>query len=188
MPDKAKRTTIDELAGWFSINKQKKSTDNEVEELPAQQKPAFNKPEVVFKYENSPDKAAYIDRLANEGILEYMDVTAEVMSMQNDISQKATNYLRILNEGITSSDYKISKDCKVCEFNTPGNDKNGFKECWGNIAYTNPNIFDLYYGGSIKYDKTSNYLDWLISKGKNNLFDIEPEFLLNNKGECMSSN
>jgi hypothetical protein len=183
MPDKAKRTTIDELAGWFSINKQKKSTDNEVEELAAQQKPAFNKPEVVFKYENSPDKAAYINRLANEGILEYMDVTAEVLSMQNDICQRATNYLRILNEGITASDYKISKDCKVCEFNTPGEDKNGFKECWGNIAYTNPNIFDLYQGGKIKYDKTISYLDWLISKGKNNLFDIEPEFLLNSKGE-----
>jgi hypothetical protein len=183
MPDKAKRTSIDELAGWFSIDKQDKKNDNEIEELPAQQKPAFNKPEVVFKYEAVPNKEEYIVKLSKEGILAYQDVTEAVEEMQNDINQRASAFLRILNEGINNEDYQISKGCKACEFNTPDKEKNGYKECWGNLAYTKPNIFDLYYGGSIGHYKKGYYFDELITEGKTNLFDIDPERLKNSKGE-----
>ena len=70
-PDKSKRTTIDGLAGWFSIKNEKgNNTLVDVEELPAQLKPKFNKPEVVFYYEDDVNKAAYIEQLINEGILE----------------------------------------------------------------------------------------------------------------------
>lgn len=186
MPDKAKHTAIENLAGWFSIKKQDKNTDNEIEELPAQQKPAFNKPEVVFKYESSPNKEEYITRLANEGILEYQDVSEVVEGMQNDINQRASGFLRILNKGITNEDYRINKGCKSCEFNTPDKDKNGYKECWGNLAYTEPNIFDLYYGGSIGHHTKGYYFDELIAEGKTNLFDVEPERLKNSKGELGS--
>ncbi len=186
MPDKAKRTTIDELAGWFSVKKQEIKNDNENEELPAQQIPAFNKPEVIFKYESQPNEGEYIDRLANEGILEYQDVTQAVEEMQNDINQKASNFIRILNKGISSDDYRISKACKACEFNTSDKAQNGFKECWGDLAYTEPNIFDLYYGGSIGHYTKGFYFDELIAEGKTNLFDIEPERLKNSKGELGS--
>jgi hypothetical protein len=186
MPDKAKRTTIEELAGWFNIKKQDKKNYNEIEELPAQQKPAFNKPEVVFKYENTPNKAEFIARLAKEGILEYQDVTEAVEEMQNDINQRARVFLRILNEGINNQDYQISKGCKACEFNTPDQAKNGYKECWGALAYSEPNIFDLYYGGSIGHYTKGYYFDELIAEGKTNLFDIDPERLLNSKGELGS--
>lgn len=183
MPDKAKRTTIEDLAGWFSIKKKDKNNDNEIEELPAQQKPTFNKPEVVFKYESSPYKEEYITRLANEGILEYQDVTEVVEGIQNDINQRARSFLRVLNEGITNEDYSINKGCKACEFNTPDKDKNGYKECWNNLAYTEPNIFDLYFGGSIGHYTKGYYFDELIAEGKTNLFDIDTERLKNAKGE-----
>lgn len=183
MPDKAKRTTIEDLAGWFSVKKKDKKTDNEIDELPAQQKPAFNKPEVVFKYESLTNSQEYIARLANEGILEYQDVTEVVEGMQNDINQRAIGFLRILNEGITNEDFRINKGCKACEFNTPDNAKNGYKECWGNLAYTDPNIFDLYYGGLLRTENKEIYFDELIAEGKTNLFDIELERLNNAKGE-----
>jgi hypothetical protein len=183
MPDKAKRTAIEDLAGWFSIKKKDKNNDNEIEELPAQQKPAFNKPEVVFKYESLPNSQEYITRLANEGILEYQDVTEVVEGMQNDINQRARGFLRILNEGITKEDYCINKGCKACEFNTPDKAKNGYKECWGNLAYNEPNIFDLYYGGLLKTENKEIYFDELIADGKTNLFDIALERLYNAKGE-----
>ena len=186
MPDKAKRTTIEELAGWFSIKKKEQTNDNEIEELPAQQKPAFNKPEVVFKYETLANKEEYIARLNNEGILEYQDVTEEVEDMQADINKKACNFLRILNEGITNNDYSINKECKDCEFNTPDEVKNGYKECWGDLAYTEPNIFDLYYGGMLKTENKDIYLDELIAQRKTNLFHIELERLKNAKGELGS--
>jgi len=183
MPDKARRTAIDDLAGWFSIKKQDKKNDNELEELPAQQKPAFNKPEVIFKFESLPEKADYISLLTSEGILEYMDVTAEVEQMQDDINQRADRFLRILNNGLTAEDYRISKGCKACEFNTPDKPKNGYKECWGDLAYTDPNIFDLYFGGSIPNRTKGFYLDDLISEGQTHLFDIDPKYLKNKKGE-----
>ncbi len=186
MPDKAKRTTIEDLAGWFSIKKKDKNNDNEIEELPAQLKPAFDKPEVVFKYNSLPNCQEYITRLTNEGILEYQDVTELVEGMQNDINQRARGFLRILNEGITNEDYCINKGCKACEFNTPNKHKNGYNECWGNLAYTEPNIFDLYYGGSIGHFTKGYYFDELIADGKTNLFDVEPERLKNSKGELGS--
>ena len=69
MPDKAEPTIIDDLAGWFSIIKQDKINENEIEELPAQQKPSFNKPKVVFKYESFANSKEYIALLAKKGIL-----------------------------------------------------------------------------------------------------------------------
>lgn len=189
MPDQAKRTTIEELAGWFSIKQQQiVHNDNEIDEFPAQQKPAFNKPEVIFKYETSPDKEERILRLKHEGILNYLDVTDDVLNMQNDINQRANKFLRMINQGITKDDYQINKGCKTCEFNTPDSslNLNGYKECWGNLAYTEPNIFDLYFGGSIGHYTKGFYLDELISEGKTSLYDIDLERLKNSKGELGS--
>jgi hypothetical protein len=178
MPDKAKRTTIDALAGWFSIKKKAISTDEETEELPAQQKPVFNKPEVMFEYENDAGRDQYITVLRNEGILEYRDVTKEVLELEPEINNRAERFLTILNQGISGNDYAISKTCKSCEFNTTGQSKNGFKECWGDLAHDGHHIFDLYYGGSIFND--------LIAEKKTHLFDIDEERLKNKKGELGS--
>lgn len=183
MPDKSKRTGIEQLAGWFSILKNEKKNYQELEELPTQQIPVFNKPEVVFKYENNPDRLTFIHQLNQEGILEYMDVTPEVESIQSDILQRANQYIRILNEGIMSSDFELSKKCKTCEFNTPNAAKNGFQECWEENAYLEHHIFDLYYGGSIGHHTKGFYLDELIAKRKVSLFDIDLARLKNSKGE-----
>jgi len=183
MPDKAKRTSIDGLAGWFSIKKKATSSDREVDELPAQQKSTFDKPEVVFMYDNHPQRAQYIAQLKNEGILEYFDVTQEVVSMQPTIAQRAERFLHILSQGIEETDYQISKICKKCEFNPPDESKNGFKECWGDLAEREHHIFDLYYGGSIGHYKSGFYFDELIAEKKTDLFQIDLERLKNKKGE-----
>jgi hypothetical protein len=186
MPDKAKRTTIEDLAGWFSIMKSDKKNDNENESLPAQQKPQFRKPEVIFRHDTSSVKNQFIDRLATEGILEYMDVTEIVLKMQPEIKRRATVFLNILNNGISSTDFQINKNCKNCEFNTPDNSRNGYAECWGKLAYTEPNIFDLYYGGSIGHYTKGFYLDELILERKTSLYDIDPERFKNAKDEIGS--
>src|SRR5579863_10557722 len=118
MPDKAKRTGIDGLAGWFSIQEDSTPQHREVEELPAQQRPRFLKPNAIFKYEDDLDKEQYLQKLTDGGILEYLEVTKEVIAMQPVIKSKADIFLRILNEGIDQNDYSISKNCKSCEFNT----------------------------------------------------------------------
>lgn len=180
-PDKSKRTTIDGFASWFTIEKDINS-DLELEETPAQLKPKFNKPKVVFKYESDPNRSDYVNQIINEGILNYADVTDQVLSIQPIIKNRADLYLRILDLGIQEGDFKINKVCKKCEFKIESDINNGYKECWGTLADSDPHIFDLFYGGSIGHHKKGFYLDELIDKGKTNLFAIDPERLKNSKG------
>ncbi len=175
MPDKAKRTQIDGMAGWFSI-KPGKDSNKELNEIITQQKPKFNKPEVVFKYENDPEKSRYIDELLKDGILDYMSVTKEVIQMQSVIKNRSNLFLEILNNGINSSHYKINKSCKSCEFNSGNYMPNGYKECWGELAIEKDHIFDLYFGAGEHFDE-------LIEQQKSSLWDIDVERLKNKKGE-----
>ena len=49
-------------------------------------------------------------------------------------------------------------------------EKNGFRECWKELADIEPNIFDLYCGGAIGHYKPGWYFDELISQGKFELY------------------
>jgi hypothetical protein len=183
MPDKSKRTNIDGLIGWFTVLDSKDDNDKEVEELPAQQRPKFKKPDVLFKYETDVNRSSYIAILKKDGLLQLRDVKERVLQIQDVIKNRANNFIRILNEGIQDSDYTINKTCKACEFKCDGATKNGFKECWGSLADPDPHIFDLFYGGAIKNEEKQFYLDELISLSRTSLFDVLPERLKNKKGE-----
>jgi len=183
MPDKSKRTNIDGLIGWFAVLDSNDDNDKEVEELPAQQKPKFKKPDVVFKYETDNNRSNYIDLLKSDGLLQLRDVKEKVLQIQDVIKNRSNNFIRILNEGIQHSDYTINKTCKACEFKCDGATKNGFKECWGILADSDPHIFDLFYGGTLKSEDGDFYLDELISLSRTSLYDIVPERLKNKKGE-----
>lgn len=183
MPDKSKRTNIDGLIGWFTVLDSKDDSDKEVEELPAQQKPRFRKPEVLFKYEHDLNRSNYIEILKNDGLLQLRPVKEKVLQIQDVIRNRANNFIRILKDGIQDSDFAINKACKACEFKCDGGIKNGYKECWGSLADPNPHIFDLYYGGSVTNEDKQPYLDELISLSRTSLYDIVPERLKNKKGE-----
>ncbi|MBM3442843.1 MAG: DUF2779 domain-containing protein [Bacteroidetes bacterium] len=182
MPDKAKRTTIDGLAGWFSIERDTVEDDRENEELPAQQRPRFRKPTVRFLYEDHPERAEQVSRLLQEGILSERDVTEEVLNLQVAVRAKAEQLIQIMNNDSAEETFCITKNCKTCEFRTPEETLNGFGECWGEMATTNPHIFDLYYGGALGSAANGFYLDELIAEGKSSLFDIDKERLKNAKG------
>lgn len=183
MPDKSKRTNIDGLIGWFTVLDSKDDSDKEVEELPAQQKPRFRKPEVLFKYEHDLNRSNYIEILKNDGLLQLRPVKEKVLQIQDVIRNRANNFIRILKDGIQDADFAINKACKACEFKCDGGIKNGYKECWGSLADPNPHIFDLYYGGSVTNEDKQPYLDELISLSRTSLYDIVPERLKNKKGE-----
>jgi len=183
MPDKSIRTNIDGLIGWFTILDSKDDNDKEVEELPAQQRPKFKKPDVLFKFDTDVNRSSYIEILKKDGLLQLRDVKERVLQIQDVIKNRANNFIKILKDGIHDSDYTINKTCKVCEFKCDGAIKNGFKECWGSLADADPHIFDLYYGGTLKSEDGDFYLDELISLSRTSLYDIVPERLKNKKGE-----
>jgi hypothetical protein len=183
MPDKSIRTNIDGLIGWFTVLDSKDDNDKEVEELPAQQRPKFKKPDVLFKFDTDVNRSSYIEILKKDGLLQLRDVKERVLQIQDVIKNRANNFIKILKDGIQDSDYTINKTCKACEFKCDGAIKNGFKECWGSLADADPHIFDLYYGGTLKSEDGDFYLDELISLSRTSLYDIVPERLKNKKGE-----
>lgn len=186
MPDKAKRTEIDALAGWFNLILPNDSSEA-TEEIITQQTPKFKKPIVEFIYDKDPNRAFYINQLAEQGILEYLDVTTKVESIQCEIKQRADLYIKILTKGIGNNDYSISKDCKSCEFFVDDAEPNGFAECWNGLI-SMPSILDLYKGGTIRSQtKHQFYLNELIAEGIFNFEDLDVERFRNAKGELGSN-
>jgi hypothetical protein len=187
MPDKSIRTSIDGLAGWFQV------TDPEISDLPkydspeelkAQEKSRFKKPDVTFLYENHPDSNKYLQDLKEKGILNDLNVTAEVLKLEEFIRNSATKFIRILNDNLQTSngDYEISKTCKGCEFFVADDPKCGFFECWKDTNVY-PSIFDMYYGGEIRGIEEMSHWNELIKAKKYEFEDINPELLINTKGE-----
>ncbi len=172
MPDKNKRTLIDGLPGWFTVQTDKHSEGKEIEEIPSREKPGFNKPEVLFIYEHDDQRQHYIERLQNEGILTKVDVTNTVAFCSDDVRMRSSNLMNILERGIRPDDYKISVKCKGCEFNTPGEKKNGYGECLGQMVSVEPHIFDLYFGTTIRTSGKRLLLDELLQAGKASLSEV----------------
>jgi len=186
LPDKSKRTTIDGLAGWFKVNKMI-DEKFEIEELPAQSVVKFKRPFVEFKYEDDPNKGEYIDKLQEDSLLTLLPVDDDVEKILIEIQQHSDIFIDILNNGITPEHYSINKNCKTCEFNLGAEkEKNGFRECWQELADIEPNIFDLYFGGAIGHYKSGWYFDELISQGKVSFWDIDTDRFRNRKGELGS--
>ncbi len=189
MPDKSMRTLIDGLAGWFRLIDKPISQDEEFEapnEIISRETSKFQKPEVEFVFENHPNRQDYIDRLRNEGILNYLDVTEKAIALESGIRAKAESYIKILINGLeaTSQDYEISKSCKSCEYYVSGDANCGFLACWKGVN-TFPSIFDLYFGGAVG---SNNYLNELIKDGKYEFKDIQTERLCKNDGSIGTRN
>lgn len=183
-PDKSKRTNINGLTGWFKISTVNKQSKSEIEELPCQLKPKFHKPIVEFIYEDAATKGEYIQTLKYEGILTSFNVTLDVLRMIPEVTLKAQKFIDVLKAGFIKDEFLLNKNCKGCEFRTSGS-SSGYNECWGKLADTNPHIFDLYYGGTLR---KNNYLNELINQKKTTLFDIENEVLRDAKGNVGSRN
>jgi hypothetical protein len=189
MPDKSMRTSIDGLAGWFRLIDKSISQDEEYEvpnEIITREISKFQKPKVEFVFDNQPNRKEYIDRLRNEGILNYLDVTDKAKVHESGIRAKAESYIKILNNGLETSaeDFQISKSCKSCEYHVSRDFDSGFFECWKS-AKEFPSIFDLYYGGTVG---SNNYLNELIINGKYEFMDIQTERLCKNDGSIGTRN
>ena len=174
VPDKSKRTAIDQLAGWFRLSYPTTS---------ASDKQKFVKPDVQLTYRDQTKRDQALQDLHNDGILTLVDVTGDVLVLQGEVTSETQRLVRILEHGIQASDYELSKSCKSCEYYHPTAEKNGFRECWGASAYHPESLLTLYYGGAITDQNGGYYFDELINNGKRYLADIDHERLRNGKGE-----
>ena len=186
LPDKSKRTAIEGLAGWFRVNEMV-DEKFEIEELPAENVIKFKRPLVEFIFDNAPDKDKYIAKLRKDSLLTLLSVDKEVAEMLSNIKHRSDLYLKILKNGVKPGDYSINKTCKGCEFNLgQETERNGYRDCWQELADVDPTIFDLYFGGAIGHYKSGFYLDELIAERKVSFWDLDPERFKNKEGEFSS--
>lgn len=186
LPDKSKRTTIEGLAGWFTI-KEMIEENFEIEELPARNIFQFKRPLVEFKFEKDKEKDKYLAQLQIDNLLSLVQVDDQIAGMMDIIRNRSNLFIEILKTGIKPEHFKLNKNCKSCEFNLGDKkDKNGYRDCWKELTDVDPNIFDLYFGGAIGHSTSGWYLDELISKKKVSFWDLDVERFKNKKGDLGS--
>ena len=175
LPDKTKRSNIEGLAGWFNTVIHE-STDN------------FRNVEVICIYENDTDFEEKRQLLIKDGLLHMFDLSELTEENFSAIQDSTKRMLELLNNGFkyTKEDYVINKACKGCEFRAANpSEPDGYKECWKKLADVSPNIFDIYYGGTLGENKL---LDELISLGKVSLWDLNETHFVKKDGSVGSRN
>lgn len=161
MPDKNKTVSINNLPTFFSIHKKEKSSFYEVE------------------------FTGDIKSVRGSNFLTEIDVTDIVISMLPEIETSVNLFLSDLlaTNGISKYITPLNKACRDCEFRANKTDfRDGFNECWGELAKVEPHVFDLYFMGSLGGIKEP-LVNKLISEKKVSLFDVPESALQKERGK-----
>jgi hypothetical protein len=161
MPDKSKTTAIDNLHALFALNDI------------AEDESGYPRARFTFTGD--------VDELRRSHFLTRVNVDGEVGELIPEVTATSQVFLGSLNPNITKLPTQISFACKDCEYRVgAGELKDGFRECWGELADPDPHILDLYFGGTVKG------INDLIAAGKTSLHDI-PESALTKKDGSIGS-
>lgn len=160
MPDKSKNTKVDGLTGLFKIR-----------EIP----PAHP------RYKNiRVDFTGSLEEVLKDDILTKVNVDEEVAVLMDEVKARTDLLLKGLkNVEVSKLLRKIDKECRGCEFRGSKEDiRDGYKECWGELADESPHLFDLYFATTL--GGKGELTNALIDKRKVSLFNI-PESQLSGK-------
>ncbi len=158
MPDKSKTTAIDNLHSLFALNQ---ITEDD-----------SGYPRARFTFTGD------VNELRRSHFLTRIHVDLEVDQLLPEVSAAADVFIKSLNP-LTKLPTQIAFACKDCEYRVDDSElKNGFRECWGELADPEPHILELYFGGTVKEVQS------LIEVGKAGLFDL-PESAFSKKDGSM---
>ena len=158
MPDKTKTTGIDNLHSLFALNQIAEDD--------------CGYPRARFTFTGD------MQELRRSHFLTRVNVDSEVGELLPEVTAAAEVFIKSLNP-LTKLPAPISFACKDCEYRVDKSEiKNGFRECWGELADPDPHILDLYFGGTV------NEVQTLIESGKTSLYDL-PESALSKKDGSM---
>jgi len=163
MPDKSKTTQIDRLHSLFRLRRI--------------QQPGRKFTSVVVEFTGDADL------LRKNHFLTQVSVEAEVKLLLPDVQTATEKYLASLQPKLRKISTPISVGCRGCEYHySVENDKrDGFKECWKNLADVSPHLLDLYHVSSVG-GRGGPVVNDLIEKGKVGLFDVPEESLVKSDG------
>lgn len=138
-----------------------------------------------FELEYAPDRdgkdriqtARYVgtqEQLALLDLVTEVDVSAEVVLVRDAVSDDALQFEAMLDAPLADYLSKVERGakCRDCEFRVVGEQQNGFRECWGDLAVPSPHVLDLFAVGNAKSPAGTALVDWMISKGNTSLLDV----------------
>jgi Domain of unknown function(DUF2779) len=120
-----------------------------------------------------------VNRLQNEHVLAFLGVASEVEELETEVSTAADELAATLQtDPITRVDPEIGQKCKNCEYRVLGEEgeRNGFRECWGGLAGTEPHVLDL-YRVDILGGKKRDIVAEMAAAGKAGLGDVPDDCL-----------
>jgi hypothetical protein len=109
-----------------------------------------------------------VEYLRKNHLLAILDVSSEVAEILDDVKEAAKIFAASLGmESITRLPAELSHKCKGCEYRLPQNlgQKNGFRDCWGSLADSDPHMLDL-YRIDLAGGKNHNLVAELAAQGK----------------------
>ncbi|NMF59628.1 DUF2779 domain-containing protein [Pseudanabaena yagii] len=160
VPDKAKTTQIDNLASYFQL--QRISTHRNSFSK-------FNGITVQFTGD--------LQAIQNDQLLTKVSIATEVSELVTYTINSAQKYITYLIEQSPELFAPLSKSCKSCEYRASDRDpRDGFKECWGDLADVENHVLELYQMGRIGGHETP-LVNELIQQKKVSMFDVPPEEL-----------
>jgi hypothetical protein len=86
-------------------------------------------------------------------------------------------YLDSIVDGLQKIETPIDKGCKTCEYRASAHDdRDGFGECWQELADVDPHILDLYHVGRVGGVQTP-LVNQMIQQGTVSMYDLPLELL-----------
>jgi len=160
VPDRAKTTSIDNLASYFQIQRIS-SHRNSLSKLNG------------IKIEFTGD----LEILRQDQFLTKVDIEEEVAELVEATTAESQRYIDYLLNQSPEIFAPIGKNCKGCEYRASDFDsRDGFRECWGDLADVENHILDLYQMGRIGGNDTP-LVNELIKQQKVGMFDVPLEEL-----------
>lgn len=153
--DKGKVAAHDGMPAWFELVR---SADGDL---------------VTARFVGDPDLAR------RDPLTIGLDVSAEVAELEPEVRAATAEFLATLEPTLRRAPPVLGGYCKGCEFRVgPGEEPNGFLECWGARGLARPHVLDLYQGGEVR--------ERLIGAGVDRLVDVQEEHFAGKSGTYAS--
>jgi hypothetical protein len=158
LPDKAKKTTVEGMIGWFKLFKASRDS-------------GAWRPKVEFI--GDPDLVRENNFLTLVNVYEIVERTIPLILEDIDLYSSAISS----DERLKTA---VSIKCRDCEYMDVDEEhpKSGFALCWGNRAEASPHILTLGQLGNI--NKSKDCINKLIAEGKSSVYDV-PQSLVRDK-------
>ena len=118
--------------------------------------------------------------LALLDVVTEVDVAREVAIMHDEIAGLALRCESRLDAPFEAhtEGVELGSKCGKCEFRTPGESRNGFATCWGELAEARPHVLELYNVRSAKSPNGSDLVPYMVARHSASLLEAPTEGLV----------